>query len=447
MDYILRIVLLLFTSSSFADNYPNGNLVDCPNSQPTQTTNPVYYVAFAQASGVTGAKSDTSSNACNQLVINVNAKYPTLNASYSSSTNSICYISSNGNTWPNNLVQSCPIGYSLSSGSCLLTSPSIAECKPSSCSANQSIGYGNAYSGDACYNGCVIKQKGISAAALDTSNNQIGEKQVEWEMTGGTCTSGGTTPIHSDETIHQDNCIQNSDRILCLSKEKPGCGTVNGQEFCADQILQDPKTGRCNFLGSSGYVCSNGDQPPPITGENPPSANFAVDLPVQDSNGSPTNGLSPITNGGNSGGTAPGQVGNYPGPSGNGTGGTQGPGNEPGQSKNQCETHPGSIGCQTSANYWASFKEKSKEILGESLGIPGDAPTVPTVNRTVIDNPEFASSSSCPNPKNIVTRFGSYAISYTPLCDLATSVRPIVLILAAIAAAYIILGQRRGANE
>lgn len=54
-------------------------------------------------------------------------------------------------------------------------------------------------------------------------------------------------------------------------------------------------------------------------------------------------------------------------------------------------------------------------------------------------------SASCPSPQNIVVAGRSIAIEYTPLCQFASGIRSIVILLAWIAAAYIVFARPKNA--
>ncbi len=362
---------------------------------------------------------------------------------YTCTTNSSYYYP----TIYGGITDTCKSGYSLSGSSCNLTDSSLVQC-PSNCTANESTGYGNEYNGLACLSGCEIKQKGISAAALDTANSQIGSKMVEWVKTGGTCTTPGETdPVANTIDPNKSNCITNGARQLCLEQAKPGCGTVNGVAFCTDKVFLDPNLGRCYFIGSSGYLCAHGDPPPPISGESPPVPEFAVTLPVQDGAGEPVNGLPPASNGGTAGGTAPGQIGIYPGPSGNGTDGSNGQGNKgQGTSKNACETHPGSIGCMGSSSYWSHFESSIKKGISDLIGTDpgGHTPLTSHEMGTTYTPVPVSSISGCPSPVSASFLGQSVSVSFDPVCQYAAGIRMVILAVASAISLYILLGFKGG---
>lgn len=89
-----------------------------------------------------------------------------------------------------------------------------------------------------------------------------------------------------------------------------------------------------------------------------------------------------------------------------------------------CLLHPERIGCS-------------------SLGTAPAADTVPTANATFSTSAiSFATSSGCPAPINFSVNLPmigakSYAISWQPACDLATTLQPLFLALGAITAAFV----------
>ncbi|MEF3074886.1 virulence factor TspB C-terminal domain-related protein [Methylobacter sp. Wu1] len=95
-----------------------------------------------------------------------------------------------------------------------------------------------------------------------------------------------------------------------------------------------------------------------------------------------------------------------------------------GDGKTDCDKYPNSIGCQ----------DISK----------GDAPkadTIPTIDVPIVFNPvSWGGSGSCPAPGTINLHGSTVEISYQPYCDIASAIRPIVIALAFMSAAYIVFG-------
>lgn len=192
---------------------------------------------------------------------------------------------------------------------------------------------GEATSAMVCYQGCVIKTRGMTASALDNAGTQIGVKLAEWQMTGSSCVSGGSDPVSNTINPNKPNCISNGARELCIDKTKPGCGTVNGKEWCPDKVgcgsingqrICVPDDGGCTPVGGLDFACTKNATPPPAPNNEPaPIVDFKGTVPVQNapapSGGTPTTGAVPNSSSSDTGGTAPVIIGHYPGNSGNGT--------------------------------------------------------------------------------------------------------------------------------
>jgi len=173
----------------------------------------------------------------------------------------------------------------------------------------------------------------MSASEIDASGNQIGVKLSEWQETGSTCTTGGSDPVANSIDPTKPNCISNGARQLCISKDKPGCGSVNGKEWCPDKVgcgsvngrrVCVPDDGGCTPSGGLDFACTKGATPPaPPAGEPSPVVDFKATVPVQNASaptgGTPTTGAMTKTDGSDIGGSTPVTIGHYPGNSGNGT--------------------------------------------------------------------------------------------------------------------------------
>lgn len=236
----------------------------------------------------------------------------------------------------------CPAGYTQQNytitATCALYDANVVPCF-SICQGGTSVGMGGVDNPDslnnplACFNGCVIKPRGMSASKLDNSGTSIGIQVAEWEQTGTTCTNqGGSLPISNDIGT-KTNCVSNGARELCLSTTKPGCGIVNGKEWCPDQVgcgtvngvrVCVPDDGGCTPVGGLDFACTKNATPKPApANEPPPVVDFKAQVPVQNApaptGGTPTTGAIPGTGGSDTGGQAPVIIGHYPGNSGNGT--------------------------------------------------------------------------------------------------------------------------------
>jgi hypothetical protein len=74
---------------------------------------------------------------------------------------------------------------------------------------------------------------------------------------------------------------------------------------------------------------------------------------------------------------------------------------------------------------------------GDGTGGTGDGVT--TTDKSVSFSKSFGSSGSCPVPESFSVLGGSYSFSYQPLCDLATSMRGIVISIGAFSALLIVV--------
>lgn len=228
-------------------------------------------------------------------------------------------------------VQVCPDGYTGYSGVCTLTDINSVQCPK--CISGESVGQGGAETDLVCLDGCVIKPRGMTAAEIDASGNSIGIKLSEWVKTGSECVTGGSLPVANNIDKSKPNCISNGARQLCIDLSKPGCGLVNGKEWCPDKVgcgsvngqrVCVPDDGGCTPSGGLDFACTKGATPPPApAGEPPPVVDFKGTVPVQDTpaptGGTPSTGALPNSSGSDTGGSAPVIIGHYPGNSGNGT--------------------------------------------------------------------------------------------------------------------------------
>lgn len=87
------------------------------------------------------------------------------------------------------------------------------------------------------------------------------------------------------------------------------------------------------------------------------------------------------------------------------------------------------------------------EILAcQGLGTPPTAETLQNTDRgspVTIDTGFGPSTASCPSPAAINVMGRSVEMSYQPYCDFASGIRPVVLALAFLAAAFTVLGMRK----
>lgn len=74
-------------------------------------------------------------------------------------------------------------------------------------------------------------------------------------------------------------------------------------------------------------------------------------------------------------------------------------------------------------------KEHPEISACQELGEDQDTPELPHQERTFSMAPEMSAAGSCPSPQALSILGGSYELSWQPLCDLASGVRPVVLAL------------------
>lgn len=317
-----NIILLL---SALFPILVNAGPAGCPSyDPPTTTLAPINF----------GAPPNTAGSA-DQYCVELKPRLGSMLDSYTFDHSTVTTNGSGTCYWRNNSSGSvmaygtfayytvCPAGYvkasnhSYSLPLCNLSNVQNVECPPVSCTAGKSLGFGSSdsASGAACFAGCEIGFKGLTAAQKDVVDGHVGQYTGEFEQNGNQCTEATNPPPAPDP--YGPNCVTNGSSSLCINNVKPGCGLLNGKEFCADEL---PSNGACIFVGSSGYVCGGSNTPPPApNNEPPPVPLFPIAVPVQDPNGLPPNGAPPAANGGVPGpGQMPGTAGTYPGPSGSG---------------------------------------------------------------------------------------------------------------------------------
>lgn len=314
----------LFLLFLFLPSFVNAAL-QCEDGQPPSTTNPDREYKYTY-NGVTKNFTDPQAG-CDSALLDLYGAAVASQRTYSHiAVGGQCYHIYNPSGTVTNLanlvvINNCPTGYTYTSPLCYLTNPSQAQC-PANCSAGKPLGFATSdtASGHACVDGCEAGFQGLSAAQKDAVDGHIGDYTGMLEQTGVSC-SDLPAPIPPPPVTppnpYGSNCITNGTNTLCLKKEEPGCGELNGERFCADKL---PTNGACWFVGKHGYVCGGSNQPPPAPNDElPPNPLFPIGVPVKDSNGLPSHGAPPAANGGVPGpGQMPGIVGTYPGPTGSG---------------------------------------------------------------------------------------------------------------------------------
>lgn len=324
----LVLILALFPILAFAD------LSECPTyTPPASTPLPTEYTS----NSCNGAWSNNTTDACKVTIPCIPSMYGTNIQFLSFTWNSCSFKSSTLQSFTYGGVKTrtgstCPEGYTNINGSCSLTDPSQLNCPP--CHPGMDAGTGDSAETLVCVNDCAVKPRGMTASEIDASGNQIGIKLSYWETTGEKC-SAMPTPPPANSTINKanTNCIKNGERELCFVKAKPGCGLVNGVEWCPDKVgcgtvngkrVCVPDDGGCTPVGGLDFACTKNASPPPApANEPPPVVDFKGTVPVQDApaptGGTPTTGAMPNTSGSDAGTSTPVVIGHYPGNSGNGT--------------------------------------------------------------------------------------------------------------------------------
>lgn len=428
----MRILLLFFLSFSvFA--------IQCPNGQPPQTT--PSYIQYSQTSGSYTGFGLSWAEACSDL----SAKHPTYD--FKLTDNGIfCQISTVTGSCPsgcasNTQSNKCIAGYNWTGSQCILNNPSLVQCDPT-CTAGQSIGFGSTDGTESqvCADGCKIRQRGLSAHELDVSGNKIGTKLAEFEQTGESCTPDliHINPPDPPPDPSKPNCITNGSRQLCISTEKPGCGTVNGKEWCPDMVgcgtvngqrVCVPDDGGCTPSGGLDFACTKNATPPPApNNEPPPVVDFKAEVPVQNApapaGGTPSTGAIPNTPGSDTGGRVPVTIGHYPGNSGNGTidNPTQNnPGSNGSEGRNGSGSGTGNIDTsglaqESSLQSLGGLVTQIRDSLRGSLSGSGFTASNPGAHSNVNLSPEVTAKQS-----ELTTKLNQVKAEFTQLLSFGSS--------------------------
>lgn len=201
-----------------------------------------------------------------------------------------------------------------------LGTPDTIQCFEA-CSADVDIqGPFSGATNSACYGTCEYQQSGMAVG--------LGSNPVDFFGDLTSTGQGCDIPIIDAELPDETNCVSTDDGLACATAQEPGCGTVNGESFCADQFPPD----NCVSMATGGTLCAGdlADTPPLPDSGVPgtpavPDATFdnEQDVTVANYYSSTTINNSTVGNGGatsNSGG----------GGGGSGGGGTPGGGAIPG---------------------------------------------------------------------------------------------------------------------
>ncbi len=149
--------------------------------------------------------------------------------------------------------------------------------------------------GTECYMGCKVDTGNhIKLGAVAGGVFKYGG---DWYRTGEPCSSSADRyaepinadlppPINAEAPPNSPDffCITDSKgNDFCTERFKPGCGTVNGKEYCASDFAVDK--GECHFFGKAGFICSGNPTTkappvnPPQVPDNPPEKTVGLQLP------------------------------------------------------------------------------------------------------------------------------------------------------------------------
>lgn len=250
-------------------------------------------------------------------------------------------------------------------------------------------GTGSTSPSTTCYSGCVASVGGLSIAAGGSWVAELGN------FSGAKCSGGtGTTPQE-------------------IKVKEPTVDTRTEAQKCL-------AAGQGYVTTSTGTTCtSSGNSPTPITTTQQETKT------IKDQNGAVTGTqetkvecvgtqcTTTITTKDGTG-TVTGTTTTF----GTGSGSDNGTGN--GNGETDCDKHPNSLGCM-------------------DAGSPGgdDAVGSSPIGPNSITPVALGGGGTCPSP---ITLPRGQTFSWQPICDFAFGIRPIVLILAWLAAGYIVLG-------
>lgn len=189
-------------------------------------------------------------------------------------------------------------------------------------------------------------------------------------------------PSVTDPGPDHPQCVTGeSGKEICMDQERPGCGTYNGDPYCAPAL----PGGQCEFFGSGSFVCDNPDPPLPPNptapvdnnGDPMPAADHWQQSDPFDSSGDPGPDV-PMSGGGD--GSNPAQ------PNGDGQGDQNGQENgtctdDPNTPVNECSNltkidesgtpgmKPGDVG--KAAGNWSGYGDYIDGV-GDGAGLPGE---------------------------------------------------------------------------
>lgn len=279
-----------------------------------------------------------------------------------------------------------------------------------------------------CVGGCTYPVTGAATSPkpYDKWNIPIGTG------TGASCTgtaSGGASGTSSDGTITAD---PGKDSNPCVQKGQCG-GTVNGVEAC-HVCPPDVKTATKSPV-SSEKKTSNSD-----TGGSTSTKNEAVKTTVCENGACTTvitNNYNTTNQGGGSGGSASGSgSGNQINPNAPANGSQTETKTE--SQASFCKENPDSAVCK---GFNDECKDNPNRVGCANLGTPSDSDGGPLSTKSIglssIAVVPLASNASCPAPIPLPR---GLSFDFGMMCNFATGIRPIVLVIAWLAAGMIVFG-------
>ena len=348
---------------------------------------------------------------------------------------------------------SCPDGQEFDdSGLCVSAGPAAGEL------ATMKAATPGQLPDEVCHEGYVWESQGPVIRGADGQYNSV---YAATDEACGESTQEGVTAEPND-----DGCITGANgEVACYGGDHPeNCGTVNGEMVCVEEF--PPR--ECTLLPDGGYVCDKEADGKPLDAEG---NEVQSDTELYNGDGESVEGYdyySPETMDSSAieysaGGTqsADGTV--------TSSGGASGSSEmakfcDDNPDANICKEHswsaPGCgqapecagdpIACAAARAEWEqNCREKERqesleqyaegnqgvEDLGTVESMTEDATDSVDVSEAVgnveLDDSGFSDGEQCPAPKELTVLGQTFTIDYLPLCDLALSLRPFLLAIAA----------------
>lgn len=274
---------------------------------------------------------------------------------------------------------------------------------------------------------CGLTENNSQTAPIGTPTNPINASQngkCKTDTHGNTvCDTNDKANLKCGSVNGAEICIDTTTGTgtvngQAVQSSDHNCGYVNGKAVCVASDATSTTTAGCVQSGGV-RKCANSDlinttQSTTVNNQNGSTTtttihenNIIGSGPVTTSTTTDGNGNQTTTTTGDGNGTGNGN--------GNGTGDGYG---------GDCVKFPDSLGCQNVKNDSQFTPEENLE-QGE-------------VNLSYTPVSMSGGGASCPAPESISTFGRTYSLSYQPVCDFALGIKPVVLVMAAVAAAYIV---------